>query len=94
MLNKAQTLKPRLIELRRAIHRNPELGFDVFKTADLVARTLGELGVECQTGVGKTGVDQPVGAATATSGGDGDIAGPFPIEQMKTIWETAKKFCP
>jgi amidohydrolase len=56
MLNKAQTLKPRLVELRRAIHRNPELGFDVFKTADLVARTLGELGVECQTGVGKTGV--------------------------------------
>ncbi len=56
MLAKAQALKPRLIELRRAIHRNPELGFDVFKTAELVARTLGELGVECQSGVGKTGV--------------------------------------
>ena len=56
MLNKAQTLKPRLVELRRTIHRNPELGFDVFKTADLVARTLSELGVEAQTGVGKTGV--------------------------------------
>ncbi len=41
----------------------------------------------------QTGVDQPVAAATATSGGDGDIVGPFPIEEMKTIWETAKKFC-
>ncbi|MEK7326227.1 MAG: M20 family metallopeptidase [Chloroflexota bacterium] len=68
MLNKAQTLKPRLIELRRTIHRNPELGFDVFKTADLVARTLGELGVECQTGVGKTGVVGYIG--------DGDGPGP------------------
>jgi len=56
MLAKAQTLQPRLVELRRAIHRNPELGFDVFQTAELVAHTLGELGVECQTGVGKTGV--------------------------------------
>src|SRR5262245_53360622 len=56
MLTQARTLHPRLIELRRTIHRNPELGFDVHRTADLVARTLGELGVEVQTGVGKTGV--------------------------------------
>ncbi len=56
MLPQAYTLHPRLIELRRAIHRNPELGFDVHHTADLVARTLSELGVEVQTGVGKTGV--------------------------------------
>ncbi len=56
MLDKAQELKPRLIELRRTIHRQPELGFAVHRTAELVARTLGELGVEAQTGVGKTGV--------------------------------------
>jgi amidohydrolase len=56
MLPKAQELKPRLIDIRRTIHRNPELGFDVFKTAELVARALGEQGVEVQTGVGKTGV--------------------------------------
>jgi len=56
MLPKAQAIKPRIVELRRTIHRNPELGFDVFKTAELVAKTLGELGVEVQTGVGKTGV--------------------------------------
>ena len=56
MLTQAQEIKPFLVQLRRAIHRQPELGFDVFKTADLVARTLRELGVEAQTGVGKTGV--------------------------------------
>ncbi len=42
----------------------------------------------------QTGVDQPVGAATATSGGEGDTVGPFPVETMKTFWEAAKKFCP
>ena len=61
MLDKAQELKPRLVELRRAIHRYPELGFDVHRTAELVARTLNELGLEAQTGVGKTGVVGYVG---------------------------------
>src|SRR5687768_39803 len=56
MLSEAKELKPRLVELRRAIHRYPELGFDVHRTAELVARTLNELGLEVQTGVGKTGV--------------------------------------
>lgn len=56
MLPLAQSLKPRLIEIRRAIHRQPELGFAVHRTAERVARTLKELGVEVQTGVGKTGV--------------------------------------
>jgi amidohydrolase len=56
MLEKAQAIKPKLIELRRTIHKNPELGFDVFKTAELVGKTLGELGIEYQSGIGKTGV--------------------------------------
>jgi amidohydrolase len=69
MLTQARALHPRLIELRRAIHRNPELGFDVHRTAELVARTLGELGVETQTGVGKTGVVGYLGD------GDGPVIG-------------------
>ena len=56
MLTQAKALQPRLVELRRTIHRYPELGFDVHRTAELVARTLGELGLEAQTGVGRTGV--------------------------------------
>jgi amidohydrolase len=65
MLPQAKELKPKLVELRRAIHKQPELGFDVFKTAELVARTLGELGVEAQTGVGRTGVVGYIGDADA-----------------------------
>ncbi len=56
LLNQAKTLKPELVRLRRTIHQTPELGFEVYQTAGLVAQTLAELGVETQTGVGKTGV--------------------------------------
>jgi amidohydrolase len=56
MLSKAKQLSPRLVELRRAVHRHPEPGFEVHRTAALVARTLAEYGVQVQTGVGKTGV--------------------------------------
>lgn len=56
MLANAIAIKPYIVNLRRTIHQRPELGFEVHETAALVARTLGELGVEAQTGVGKTGV--------------------------------------
>ena len=55
-LDQAEAIKPFIINLRRTIHKKPELGFDVQATASLVARTLQELGAEVQTGVGKTGV--------------------------------------
>jgi len=56
MLEKAKTLQEELTRLRRTIHMNPELGFEEFKTAGLVAETLTNLGVEHQTGVGRTGI--------------------------------------
>ncbi|MGQ0604553.1 MAG: M20 metallopeptidase family protein [Anaerolineales bacterium] len=56
MLDKAREIKSFIVNLRRTIHKNPELGFDVHQTASLVTRTLSELGLEAQTGVGKTGV--------------------------------------
>ncbi len=56
MLDKANNLKDELIRLRRDIHKHPELGFQEFRTAALVADTLTEIGIEVKTGVGKTGV--------------------------------------
>jgi amidohydrolase len=45
-----------LIELRRQLHRCPELGFAEHQTADLVARHLRDSGLSVQTGVAGTGV--------------------------------------
>ncbi len=44
------------IALRRDLHRHPELGFALPRTASIVAGRLHELGLEVQTGVGESGV--------------------------------------
>lgn len=42
--------------IRRDLHRHPELGFQEVRTAGIVTRDLGQLGLEVTTGIAKTGV--------------------------------------
>ena len=53
---KAQAIQPRLMEWRRHLHQNPELGNREFKTAAYIVEHLKNLGLEIKTGVAKTGV--------------------------------------
>lgn len=46
----------RVVEIRRQIHRHPELAYEEHETARLVAETLEEAGLEVATGIAKTGV--------------------------------------
>ncbi len=52
----AEAMREELIARRRDLHQHPELGFEEVRTAGIVARELTNLGLEVQTGVGKTGV--------------------------------------
>jgi len=45
-----------MVGWRREIHANPELAFAEHRTADLVARVLGDLGMAVDRGLGGTGV--------------------------------------
>jgi len=51
-----EAAEPRLIEMRRDIHRVPELAFQETRTAGIVAAELARLGIPHRTGVGRTGV--------------------------------------
>ncbi|MCA0899578.1 M20 family metallopeptidase [Microbulbifer agarilyticus] len=47
---------PNVIEWRRHIHQNPELGNREFETAKYITRHLKDLGMEVETGIAHTGV--------------------------------------
>ena len=53
---KFKDIEQKVIDWRRDIHQNPELGNREFRTAALVAKHLQSLGIEVQTKVGITGV--------------------------------------
>ncbi|NWG17358.1 MAG: amidohydrolase [Chloroflexi bacterium] len=52
----AAALRDELIARRRDFHQHPELAFEETRTAGIVAQELARLGLEVQTGVGRTGV--------------------------------------
>jgi amidohydrolase len=51
-----QALQSDLVHWRRDLHQHPELGFEEFRTAEVVSRKLAEWGIQHQTGVAKTGI--------------------------------------
>ena len=55
-LSEAHELFDYTRELRRDLHRHPELGFQEIRTARVVARELNALGLEVHTGIAETGV--------------------------------------
>ena len=61
MLKQAHAISEELIEWRRDFHMHPETGFDVHRTAGIVADELEKMGYRVQRGVGKTGVVADIG---------------------------------
>jgi len=49
-------LQEEMTAWRRDLHAHPELGFEEQRTSDIVAKKLGEFGIEVHRGIGKTGV--------------------------------------
>lgn len=54
-------IKNQIISIRRRIHQNPELGFQEFETASLIADILEEHAIPYTKGVAKTGVVATIG---------------------------------
>jgi amidohydrolase len=52
----AYRIHEQLIDWRRDLHQHPEVGFEVHRTAGIVAKVLANAGFEVKTGVGQTGV--------------------------------------
>ena len=56
MLDRAQAIAEQLVTWRRTIHQHPERSFREVQTARLIAEALQGMGIDVQTGIGRTGV--------------------------------------
>jgi len=61
MLKQAHAISEEMIEWRRDFHMHPETGFDVYRTAGIVADELAKMGYRVKRGVGKSGVVADIG---------------------------------
>lgn len=60
-LNEAEAIQDWMVEIRRTLHRHPELGYQEFQTSALVRRTLDQLGIPYRHPVAETGVIAQIG---------------------------------
>jgi hippurate hydrolase len=68
VVNRIAEFHPDMQAWRREIHANPETAFEEVKTAEFVARRLGEFGIAVHRGLAGTGV---VGTLEGRGGGNG-----------------------
>lgn len=61
MLKQAHAISEELIEWRRDFHMHPEIGFELHRTARIVAEEMEKMGYRVRRGVGKTGVVAEIG---------------------------------
>lgn len=61
MLKKTHALAEEIIAWRRDFHMHPEIGFEVQRTAGIVADELEKMGYRVRRGIGKTGVVADLG---------------------------------
>ena len=89
ILNRAAELQPEITEWRRHLHANPELLFDVHRTAAFVEEKLKSFGCdEVVTGIGRTGV---VGLINGRKDGNGKTVGLRADMDALPITETSGK---
>ena len=88
-INRFADLHDEITEWRRDIHANPELLFDVHRTAGVVEEKLKAFGVdEVVTGIGRTGV---VGVIKGKQNGSGKVIGlradmdALPIQEIREL---------
>lgn len=80
------TSLPEIIQWRRDIHQNPELGFEEHRSANIVAEKLTAFGYKVQRGIGKTGVvgTLSVGSSSRSIGLRADMDA-LPIQEANDL---------
>lgn len=90
----AHDLYPEIVELRREIHRHPELSYQEFRTTKFISEYLQGLGLEPEPGLLPTGVVALIrGDAAPASGERRRVAMRADIDALPVQEENAHGFC-
>lgn len=87
-----RSLQPQLVEWRRRLHQQPELGFQEKLTAEFVSQKLQEWGIDNQTSIAQTGI-------VATIKGNKPPTPHSPLLRLRSVqvatllWFTRKPCC-
>jgi amidohydrolase len=84
LLEQAKAMEDQLVEWRRDIHKNPELGFEETRTSRLVADELREMGIEIEVGVAETGIVARIGEGRPAVGIRADMDA-LPIQEANDV---------
>lgn len=84
VLDETRAISDLIVTWRRDIHMHPELGFEEFRTAQMVADNLRALGLEVATGVGKTGVVGILGEGKPVIGIRADMDA-LPVQEINDV---------
>jgi amidohydrolase len=84
VLDQTRAISDQIVAWRRDIHQHPELGFEEFRTAQVVADNLRALGLEVATGVGKTGVVGILGEGKPVIGIRADMDA-LPVQEINDV---------
>ncbi|HLU08585.1 MAG TPA: M20/M25/M40 family metallo-hydrolase, partial [Oceanobacillus sp.] len=84
VLDETRAISDLIVAWRRDIHMHPELGFEEFRTAQMVADNLRALGLEVATGVGKTGVVGILGEGKPVIGIRADMDA-LPVQEINDV---------
>jgi amidohydrolase len=84
MLERARAMQDTLVAWRRDIHMHPEMSFQEFRTARLVADNLREMGIEFETGIAKTGIVARIGEGHPAIGIRADMDA-LPIQEANDV---------
>ncbi|MGQ0847616.1 MAG: amidohydrolase [Actinomycetota bacterium] len=75
---------PMVVELRRALHRHPELAYQEYQTTDRIAATLRNHGLSPRSRTPRTGLTVEVGSGTRCVGIRADLDG-LPIQEPEGL---------
>ncbi len=85
IINEIKPLQNEMINWRRKIHKNPELGFEEKITSDFIAEKLTEFGIDIHRGLAKTGVVGKIVNGKGPSIGLRADMDALPVEEKNTF---------